>query len=127
MDLLVAVQRPSEQELRAPPVASSGEVRDRVARARERQRARLEGARARCNGELDSRQVSRHVRLEDAAERVLARAYATGGLSARGRHRVLRVARTLADLDGRDAVCRQDVLTALSLRQRSPSDQALAA
>jgi magnesium chelatase family protein len=127
MDLLVAVQRPTEQELRAAPVSSSAKVRERVAAARERQRARLAGGPARCNGELDTRQVSSHVRLDAAAERLLARAYAGGSLSARGRHRVLRVARTLADLDGRDRVTSEDLLTALSLRQRSPSEQAMAA
>jgi predicted ATPase with chaperone activity len=48
-------------------------------------------------------------------------------LSARGRHRVLRVARTIADLKGRDTVRRSDVMTALSLRQRTTSEEALAA
>jgi magnesium chelatase family protein len=127
MDLLVAVQRPSERELREPPVASSGPVRDRVALARERQRARLTGERARCNGDLDGRLVERHVRIDGAAERVLARAYAGGSLSARGRHRILRVAQTLADLEGREPVTTEMVLTALSLRQRSSSEEALAA
>ncbi len=127
MDLLVAVERPTEQELRAAAVASSGHVRDRVAEARERQRARLAGERASCNGELDARLITRHVRLDEAAQRVLARAYDTGALSARGRHRILRVARTLADLERRDRVTSQDLLTALSLRQRSWSEEAVAA
>jgi magnesium chelatase family protein len=47
-------------------------------------------------------------------------------LSARGRHRVLRVARTIADLGQRERVTRSDVLTALSLRQRSSTEAALA-
>jgi magnesium chelatase family protein len=127
MDLLVGVERPTERELSSPPVTCSAHVRDRVARARERQRARLAGESAASNGELDGRLVQRHVRLDEAARRVIGRAYATGALSARGRHRVLRVARTIADLDGRDRVCSDDVLTALSLRQRSSSEEALAA
>ena len=53
-----------------------------------------------------------------AAEQELGRAYAGGLLSARGRHRVLRVARTIADLAARDGSAASDVLTALSLRQR---------
>ena len=127
MDLLVAVERPTEEELRAPPVATSARVRDRVAGARERQRARLAGERARCNGELDGRLTMRHVRLDEPADGLLARAYDSGALSARGRHRILRVARTLADLERRDRVTSQDVLTALSLRQRSSGEGALAA
>jgi magnesium chelatase family protein len=127
MDLLIGVERPSEQELRAPPHTSSARTRERVASARERQRRRLAGSAASCNGEMDARLVRRHVRLEDAAERLLAQAYAAGTLSARGRHRVVRVAQTVADLAGRDRITTDDVLTALSLRQRSAAETALAA
>jgi magnesium chelatase family protein len=124
MDLLINVERPTEQELRAPPATSSVRVRERVAEARERQRARLAGCAERCNGEMDARLVRRLVRLDDAAERVLGQAYSVGALSARGRHRVLRVARTIADLARRDHVTRADVLTALSLRQRGGGAEA---
>ena len=127
MDLLINVERPSEHELRAPAHTSSARTRARVAAARERQRHRLAGSIASCNGEMDARVVRRHVRLDEAAERVLAQAYAVGALSARGRHRVVRVAQTVADLDGHGRITEADVLTALSLRQRSAAETALAA
>ncbi|MEA2396704.1 MAG: magnesium chelatase family protein, partial [Thermoleophilaceae bacterium] len=127
MDLLVTVDRPSERDLRAAPSVDSETARARVAEARERQLHRLRGSGARCNGEMDGRLVRRHVRLEESAADTLGRAYAVGALSARGRHRVLRVARTIADLERRDVVTVADVLTALSLRQRGDADQALAA
>jgi magnesium chelatase family protein len=127
MDLLVSVERPTEPELRAPPVTSSAEVRERVAEARERQRARLHAEPVGCNGELDGRMVNRYVRLEERAQAILARAYASGTLSARGRHRVVRTARTVADLNRRDQVTAEDLLTALALRQRSSNETALAA
>jgi magnesium chelatase family protein len=127
MDLLVSVERPTEQELRAPPVARSQDVRARVAQARERQRARLAGDGVICNGELDARLIRKHVHADSGADGVLTRAYAGGTLSARGRHRILRVARTLADLDGRERVESRDVLMALSLRQRSSTEEAMAA
>jgi magnesium chelatase family protein len=127
MDLLVNVERPRERELTSPAVTSSVGARDLVERARERQGARLKGASARCNGELDGRLIERHVRLDAAAELVLARAYRGGTLSARGRHRILRVARTLADLDDRERVGVDDVLTALALRQRGGGEGRLAA
>jgi magnesium chelatase family protein len=76
---------------------------------------------------MDGRLVRRHVRLESEAERVLAKAYDAGTLSARGRHRVLRVARTIADLAGSDIVRTRDVLTALSLRQRGVGHELMAA
>ena len=76
---------------------------------------------------MDVRLVRRQVRLDGAAEQALGQAYAVGALSARGRHRVLRVARTIADLRHHDVVAGDDVLTALSLRQRAGADATLAA
>jgi magnesium chelatase family protein len=127
MDLLVNVERPAEHELRAEHTIDSATARARVAEARERQLARLAGSAARCNGEMDVRLVRHHVRLDAGAEQALSQAYAVGALSARGRHRVVRVARTIADLDGHDKVTRADVLTALALRQRGGAQEALAA
>jgi magnesium chelatase family protein len=127
MDLLINVERPTEPELRAAPETSSAQARDRVATAREHQRFRLAGSVARCNGEMDARLARRHIRLDDGAEQALARAYAVGALSARGRHRVVRVAQTIADLEGHDRVTHADLLTALSLRQRGDADSTLAA
>jgi magnesium chelatase family protein len=127
MDLLINVERPTEGELRGPPARTSALARARVAQARERQHHRLRGSAARCNGEMDARLVRRHVRLEADAERALARAYAVGALSARGRHRVVRVAQTIADLEEHGAITEGDLLTALSLRQRSAAETMLAA
>ena len=127
MDLLINVERPTEDELRAPPARTSALARERVAQARERQRHRLRGSAARCNGEMDARLVRRHVRLDADAERALGRAYAVGALSARGRHRVVRVAQTIADLEEHAAISEGDLLTALSLRQRSAAETMLAA
>jgi magnesium chelatase family protein len=127
MDLLINVERPTERELRAPPQTSSALARERVAHARERQRFRLAGCDARSNGEMDARLVRRHVRLDEDAEQALATAYTVGALSARGRHRVVRVAQTIADLEGHELVTHADLLTALSLRQRGEADGMLAA
>ncbi|HEY1507803.1 MAG TPA: YifB family Mg chelatase-like AAA ATPase [Solirubrobacteraceae bacterium] len=118
MDLLVDVTRPTERELRGEATVTSQRARERVADARERQRARLDGGGASCNGEMDARLVRRHVALDDLAEQALARAYAVGALSARGRHRVLRVARTVADLEHHQRVTHADLMTALGLRQQ---------
>jgi magnesium chelatase family protein len=127
MDLLIDVSRPTESELRDPPITDSATVRNRVAEARQRQQLRLAGTAARCNGEMDAGLIQSHVELDDPAKGVLADAYRRGTLSARGRHRVLRVARTLADLAGRDTVSNQDVLTALTLRQPAGGEHTVAA
>jgi magnesium chelatase family protein len=76
---------------------------------------------------MDARVARSHVRLDEAAQQALAQAYAVGALSARGRHRVVRVAQTIADLEGHDKVTNADLLTALSLRQRGDAETMLAA
>ncbi len=117
IDLQVHVARPSAEELRGPAHCVSATERERVIAARERQLARLEGSRATCNAHMDAAQVRRLIRLEPDAERELWRDYDKGTLSARGHQRVLRVARTVADLAGSDRVGRVHVLHALGLRR----------
>lgn len=116
LDLLVTVARPTAAELQAPARTTSAEIRARVIEARERQRHRLAGTGCQCNGQLDARLLRRHVAADEAARRALATAYDAGTLSARGHDRVLRVARTIADLAGRHRVTLDDVLQALALR-----------
>jgi magnesium chelatase family protein len=127
IDMLVDVGRLAEHELRGPPAITSAEARAIVADARERQRSRFAGTGVSCNGEMDVRLVRRHVRLDPAGERALSEAYEVGALSARGRHRALRVARTVADLEHHERVTRTDVLTALGMRQRGGAANELAA
>ncbi|MCW3000893.1 MAG: Mg chelatase, subunit ChlI [Conexibacter sp.] len=117
MDLLVDVQRPTPEDFAAGPVCRSADERDRVMAARERQTARLAGTGAACNAHLDAALVRRHVALDRRGASVLRLAYARGTLSPRGHDRVLRVARTIADLDGQDRVSADHLLEALGLRQ----------
>jgi magnesium chelatase family protein len=127
VDLLVTVARPSAAALAEAPHASSAAVRQRVLAARERQHARLVDAAAHTNAQLDARLLRRHVRIDGAARRALAQAYDRGGLSARGHDRVLRVARTIADLADRETVRLDDVLQAVALRSRELDDDVLVA
>jgi len=117
IDLLVDMQRPEAGALQSNVGASSSEVHDAVREARERQSVRLSGSGVLTNARLSSRLLREHVRAESAAHATLRRAYAEGELSARGHERVLRVARTIADLDGCPRVCAHHVREALSLRQ----------
>jgi len=118
IDLLVTVARPEAAVLGDPPLTTSAAVRERVLAARERQQTRLAGTQLHTNAQLDARLLRRHVQIGADVRRTLAQAYDRGGLSARGHDRVLRVARTLADLAGRDRVKLEDVLQALALRTR---------
>jgi magnesium chelatase family protein len=119
VDLLLAVGRPSADEFRVPAVTTSEQARARVVRARERQVRRLDGTGATCNAHMDAALVRRLVRLEPEAERLLHATYERGALSARGRERVLRVAMTIADLDGRDTVGKEQLMRAVGLRQEA--------
>jgi magnesium chelatase family protein len=118
LDLLVNVRRPDGADLRRAAEISSAQALARVTAARERQRRRLAGTGAACNGQMGVRSLTSLVHLDAGASEQLARAYAVGVLSPRGRHRVLRVAQTIADLADRERINRDDVLLALSLRQR---------
>jgi magnesium chelatase family protein len=116
IDLLVHVQRPEAERLAGDATASSATERERVVAARERQAARLEGTGAVCNGQMDARVLRRCVRLAAGAEGPLLDAYRRGELSARGRDRTLRVARTIADLAASEEVLREHVVGALGYR-----------
>ena len=119
IDLVVHVQRPAAERLAQPPTASSEVERGRVLAARERQARRFEGTGALCNGHMDARLLRRHVDLADEAELPLLEAYRRGDLSARGRDRTLRVARTIADLAADDRVEREHVIAALGYRHEA--------
>jgi magnesium chelatase family protein len=116
IDLSVTVGRASPEELRSAPYATSACLREQVCHARERQRRRLREDGVLVNAQMNARVLRNHVRLDDAGEQLLAEAQRQGLLSARGAHRVLRVARTLADLRREDRVRAGRIAEALTLR-----------
>ena len=95
---------------------SSGAVRERVVAAREHQLRRLAGSPALCNGGMDGRTTRRHATLRGEAVKRLVDVVDAGGLTGRGHDRVLRLARTVADLEGRDEILVGDVDEALGYR-----------
>ena len=127
MDLLVHVDRPTAEQLEASATTTSAEVRAAVRAARERQTARLAGTGLATNAAMTPRLLRECVRADGDALAVLRNAYRDGALSARGHQRVLRVARTIADLGDSERVRADHVAQALTLRQDVTGDQALAA
>jgi magnesium chelatase family protein len=114
-----------------PPAEGTAEAAVRVAQAREVQAARAADAGAPAEQGLNARMEGAH--LERAAQpdepgrALLTRASEAGGLTARGWTRTLRVARTIADLDGADGVRRLHVAEALSYRRSLPEAAGLSA
>lgn len=103
-----------------PPAEGSRQVAARVAAARAIQTARYADERVRTNAEADGALLDRVATPDEAGRALLAQAAAQMRLTARGYHRVLRVARTIADLAGAEAVGRVHVAEALSYRRRAP-------
>jgi magnesium chelatase family protein len=115
IDILAAVRQPSAAEIGGGPGESSASVRGRVCEARERQEARL--GPGRCNAEMTPAEV-RSCALSDEAAALLADLYARQRLSGRAHDRALRLARTVADLAGAEAIGEDEMAQALQLRRR---------
>jgi magnesium chelatase family protein len=94
----------------------SAEIRARVNRARVMQQQRFEGERVYCNAQMMPRLIRRHCTLRDAQQRLLERSIAKWGLSARAYDRILKVSRTLADLEGVEAIAEHHIAEAINYR-----------
>ncbi|HEY7829840.1 MAG TPA: YifB family Mg chelatase-like AAA ATPase [Solirubrobacteraceae bacterium] len=116
IDLLATVERPSASELRAAPVTSSQNAREQVIGARERQAARLKDDGVTANAQMDVHMLRRHMALDASGVQMLRKVQECGELSARGQHRLLRVARTVADLEGSRHTSKRHLAEALGWR-----------
>ena len=117
MDITISLQPLSATELTRPSHGeNSATVAARVGRARAAQEARQKGS---TNASLSDSALAKLASPDAAGTSLLADAAEKMGLSARGYHRILRVARTLADLDGVDGVCRRHIAEAVSYRPAS--------
>lgn len=100
----------------AGPGEPSAAIRGRVVAARERQHARFAGKRVSCNARMGSRELKEFVPLDEMTLQMLKNAMTEMNLSARAYDRILKVARTVADLAGRATVTHEDVFEAIQYR-----------
>jgi magnesium chelatase family protein len=113
----VAVRPVPVSVLREGPAGEGSDVvRARVLAARERQLARFAGSRVTCNAEMGPAELSRHLRVRRPVAALLQRALDRIGLSARAYHRILKLALTLADLEGSPVVLERHAAEAVQYR-----------
>ena len=121
IDLHVDVDPVSAADLSLPPPSEgSAQVAARVAAARAIQTERLAGTAMRTNAQLDGQALEAHATPDEPGRKLLMQAADAMRLSARGYTRMLRVARTIADLGGAETVGRIHVAEALSYRRQPP-------
>lgn len=99
---------------------TSEEIKRRVDSARERQRARFANnpRKISCNNEMNAKDISEYITMDDGTKKILNTSAERLGLSGRAYHRVLKLARTIADLGGDEQVGSKHVLEALQYRPK---------
>ncbi len=117
MDLCVEAPPLEYADLvRVKPNESSAAIRERVEKAREIQKDRFRGLDIFFNAQMSGREVKRFCVLEAEQEAFLRRFFEQKGLSARAYHRILKVARTIADLRGNERIATEDLAEAAGYR-----------
>jgi magnesium chelatase family protein len=117
IDLQVAVNRLKPEEItRQIAGEESKVVRERVQVARDRVRTRFQNGTPRCNAEMQTHHIRQWCQLDEASRNVLEGAIRKLGLSARATDRILKVARTIADLAGNERLETQHVAEAIQYR-----------
>jgi len=99
-----------------PPGETSQKIRERVIKAREIQQKRFEGTDIHSNAQMSSRLLRRHVEIDEGGKHILKTATDKLGLSARAYDRILKVSRTIADLEGSEKVQTQHLAEAINYR-----------
>lgn len=117
IDIQVTVPRLEYDELKDKSAGeTSAVIRSRVVKAREIQRRRFNGSGVHCNAQMNKKQLNKFCSLEPQAEAMLGKYFTALGLSARTHDRIIKVARTIADLAGAQQIGVPHIAEAIQLR-----------
>jgi len=117
IDIHIRVSRVDYNDLHTTQRAeSSAAIRARVVAAREAQRVRLKSYDLFCNAQMNHSMIKKYCRLQSDAEGILEAAFHRINLSARSHDRIIKVARTIADLDGAQEIAAKHIAEAIQLR-----------
>lgn len=117
MDIQIEVPALNFRELgESAPAESSAAIRERVCRAREKAKRRFAEENISSNAAMTTKEIRKYCVITDAASLILKKAFEVTGMSARGYDRILRVARTIADLDGSEDISAEHVAEAIRFR-----------
>jgi magnesium chelatase family protein len=117
IDLFINVPSLKYEKIIAPGKEGSAKIRARVEKARQFQKERIKDG---ANAEMSLPQIKQHCQIDSKSQNLLRTCVDAGKLSVRGYHRILKIARTIADLRNSDKIIYDDISEALSYRQ---SDQ----
>ena len=117
IDLQVEVDSVSYEELSGEELAETSEnTRQRVQKAREIQEKRFAGTGIHCNAQMTSEMINKFCPLDENCQNILSRAFKNLNMSARGYNRILKVARTVADLKESENITPKHLALAISFR-----------
>ena len=118
-DIHIEVPRVEYEKLASDRAGESSErIRLRVAAARERQQARFKGTTLMCNADMGPAHIREYCEVDEAGKSLMRAAMQQLGMSARSFHRVLKLARTIADLEGAERIQSAHLAEALQYRPR---------
>lgn len=116
IDLYVEIHRLKDEEVMEKEEGETSKlIRERVIKARERQKNRYK--KERLNSEMTSKEIEKYCELDKESEKIMRDAIRKLKLSMRTFHKILRVARTIADLEERDKIEKEDLLEAINYRK----------